>query len=159
MIISAPILERPHIVFSGQVLWAIAVTGLLGTALGFGAQGWAQQFTPPTHTALIFSLEPVFALGTSYVVLGERLGFRAGAGAAMILGGVLLGLVESFASGLIYGYVKGWDWYRAARMGNACGAIVVTRPACSNSCSVSYNCRALFPTSSSSLYPVSSHSD
>lgn len=90
MIISAPILEKPHIVFSGQVVWAILVTGLLGTALGFGAQGWAQQFTPPTHTALIFSLEPVFALGTSYYFLGERLGFRAGLGAALILGGVLV---------------------------------------------------------------------
>lgn len=90
MTISAPILERPHIVFTSQVVWAILITGLLGTALGFGAQGWAQQFTPPTHTALIFSLEPVFALATSYVVLNERLGFRAGLGAAMILGGVLI---------------------------------------------------------------------
>ncbi len=90
MIISAPILERPHIVFTGQVVWAILVTGVLGTALGFGAQGWAQQFTPPTHTALIFSLEPVFALGTSYLVIGERLGWRAGLGAALILGGVIL---------------------------------------------------------------------
>ncbi len=90
MAISAPLLERPHIVFSGQVVWAILVTGLLGTALGFGAQGWAQQFTPPTHTALIFSLEPVFALATSYVILNERLGLRAGLGAAMILGGVLI---------------------------------------------------------------------
>ncbi len=90
MVISAPLLERPHIVFSAQVVWAILVTGLLGTALGFGVQGWAQQFTPPTHTALIFSLEPVFALGTSYLVLGERLGVRAAIGAAMILGGVLI---------------------------------------------------------------------
>jgi drug/metabolite transporter (DMT)-like permease len=90
MAITAPLLEKTHIAFSGQVVWAILVTGLLGTALGFGAQGWAQQFTPPTHTALIFSLEPVFALMTSYVVLGERLGFRAGLGAAMILGGVLI---------------------------------------------------------------------
>lgn len=104
MTISAPILERPHIVFSGQVVWAILITGLLGTALGFGAQGWAQQFTPPTHTALIFSLEPVFALITSYVVLGERLGLRAGLGAAMILGGVLvselLGAVQQPAAEL-----------------------------------------------------------
>lgn len=46
----------------------------------------------------------------------------------------ILGAGDAFASGLIYGYVKGWDWYRAARMANACGAIVVARPACSNSC-------------------------
>jgi drug/metabolite transporter (DMT)-like permease len=90
MIISAPLLERPHIVFSSQVVWAILITGILGTALGFGAQGWAQQFTPPTHTALIFALEPVFALGASYFLIGERLGLRAGLGAALILAGVLL---------------------------------------------------------------------
>jgi drug/metabolite transporter (DMT)-like permease len=90
MILSAPLLERPHIVFSSQVVWAILITGILGTALGFGAQGWAQQFTPPTHTALIFALEPVFALGASYFLIGERLGLRAGLGAALILAGVLL---------------------------------------------------------------------
>jgi drug/metabolite transporter (DMT)-like permease len=90
MVITAPMLEKPHIVFSSQVVRAILVTGLLGTALGFGAQGWAQQFTPPTHTALIFSLEPVFALVTSYLAIGERLGLRAGIGAALILAGLLL---------------------------------------------------------------------
>lgn len=44
----------------------------------------------------------------------------------------VLGAGDAFASGLIYGYLQGWDWLRAARMGNACGAIVVTRPACAN---------------------------
>jgi drug/metabolite transporter (DMT)-like permease len=87
---SAPLVEHPHIAFTSQVVWAILITGLLGTALGFGVQGWAQQFTPPTHTALIFSLEPVFALITSYIVIGERLGLRATLGAALILAGVLL---------------------------------------------------------------------
>lgn len=43
-----------------------------------------------------------------------------------------LGAGDAFASGLIYGYVKGWDWYKAARMGNANGAIVVTRHGCAN---------------------------
>lgn len=45
----------------------------------------------------------------------------------------VLGAGDAFASGLIYGYAQGWDWQRAARMGNATGAIVVTRPACANS--------------------------
>jgi len=44
----------------------------------------------------------------------------------------VLGAGDAFASGLIYGYLKGWDWHRAARMGNACGAIVVTRHGCAN---------------------------
>jgi drug/metabolite transporter (DMT)-like permease len=72
------------------VVTAIIVTGVLGTALAFTIQAWAQQFTPATHTALIFALEPVFAWLTSYVVEGERLGWRASIGAFFILGGVLL---------------------------------------------------------------------
>jgi 5-dehydro-2-deoxygluconokinase len=43
-----------------------------------------------------------------------------------------LGAGDAFAGGLIYGYVRGWDWYKAARFGNATGAIVVTRHACAN---------------------------
>jgi 5-dehydro-2-deoxygluconokinase len=45
----------------------------------------------------------------------------------------ILGAGDAFASGFIYGYVKGWDWYKSARLANACGAIVVTRQACANS--------------------------
>jgi 5-dehydro-2-deoxygluconokinase len=44
----------------------------------------------------------------------------------------VLGAGDAFAAGIIYGYTQRWDWYKAARMGNACGAIVVTRIACSN---------------------------
>lgn len=44
----------------------------------------------------------------------------------------VLGAGDAFASGFLYGYRKGWDWHRSARMGNACGAIVVTRHGCAN---------------------------
>ncbi len=44
----------------------------------------------------------------------------------------VLGAGDAFAAGFIYGHLKGWDWYKAARMGNACGAIVVTRHGCAN---------------------------
>ena len=44
----------------------------------------------------------------------------------------VLGAGDAFASGFIYGYLKGWDWRRSARMGNACGAMVVTRHGCAN---------------------------
>ncbi len=81
--------EAQHVHFSSTVVWALMITALLGTAAAFSIQAWAQQFTPPTHTALIFSLEPVFAWITSYVVLGERLGSRAAVGALLILAGVL----------------------------------------------------------------------
>ena len=44
----------------------------------------------------------------------------------------ILGAGDAFAAGALYGYIKGWDWYKAARLGNACGAIVVTRHGCAN---------------------------
>ena len=44
----------------------------------------------------------------------------------------VLGAGDAFAAGFIYGLVKGWDYHKAARMGNAGGAIVVTRHGCAN---------------------------
>lgn len=90
MALTAPFLERPHFHPSGTVLAAVLITGIFGTAVAFTVQAWAQQFTPATHTALIFTLEPVFAWLTSFIYLQERLGVRAGAGALLILGGVLV---------------------------------------------------------------------
>jgi drug/metabolite transporter (DMT)-like permease len=88
--LTAPLLERPQFHFSGIVLATVLITGIMGTAVAFTVQAWAQQFTPATHTALIFNLEPVFAWLTSFIYLQERLGFRAGAGALLILAGVLV---------------------------------------------------------------------
>jgi len=44
----------------------------------------------------------------------------------------ILGAGDAFAAGAIYGYVQGWDWTKATRLANACGAIVVTRHGCAN---------------------------
>lgn len=44
----------------------------------------------------------------------------------------ILGAGDAFASGFIYGHLQGWDWHKCCRMGNACGAIVVTRHGCAN---------------------------
>jgi 5-dehydro-2-deoxygluconokinase len=43
----------------------------------------------------------------------------------------ILGAGDAFGAGFLYGYVKGWDLRKAARLGNACGAIVVSRHGCS----------------------------
>jgi 5-dehydro-2-deoxygluconokinase len=44
----------------------------------------------------------------------------------------ILGAGDAYAAGALYGFVHGWDWRKAARLGNACGAIVVTRHGCAN---------------------------
>jgi drug/metabolite transporter (DMT)-like permease len=90
MAISFPLLEHPYLSWSASVIWAILITGILGTAAAFSIQAWAQQFLPATHTALIFALEPVFASLTSWLLLHERLGGRAIFGGALIFSGILM---------------------------------------------------------------------
>jgi drug/metabolite transporter (DMT)-like permease len=76
--------------WTGRLALAIGVTAVFATGFAFGTQVWAQQYTPPAHTALIFALEPVFAALTSRVVTGERLGGKALLGAALILAGMIV---------------------------------------------------------------------
>lgn len=90
MAISLPVFERPYVHWSARVMIALAVAALLATAVAFTVQSWAQQFLPATHTAVLFTLEPVFAWLTSWIVLGERFGLRSGAGALLILGGICI---------------------------------------------------------------------
>jgi drug/metabolite transporter (DMT)-like permease len=75
---------------STGALWiGVAICAVFATAIAFSLQLWAQQYTTPSHAAILFTLEPVFAVATSYVVLHERLGLRALVGAALVLAGIL----------------------------------------------------------------------
>jgi drug/metabolite transporter (DMT)-like permease len=89
MLCSLP-LERPRIVFSPQVLAALLICGLLGTAAAFTIQSFAQQHLPPTHTVVLLTLEPVFAWLTALVFLDQTLGRRSLLGAALILAGIAI---------------------------------------------------------------------
>ena len=44
----------------------------------------------------------------------------------------ILGAGDAFAAGFLYGHLQGWGWRKSARLGNACGAIVVTQHGCAN---------------------------
>ncbi|HEV2350237.1 MAG TPA: DMT family transporter [Terriglobia bacterium] len=69
---------------------ALLITVLLATGFAFSVQNWAQQYTPPAHTALIFALEPVFAALTSRLLTGERLSGKVLLGCGLILGGMVV---------------------------------------------------------------------
>jgi drug/metabolite transporter (DMT)-like permease len=69
---------------------AVLGTAIFATAVSFSTQIWAQQYTPPAHTALIFALEPVFAALTSSIVGGERLGGRVLFGSGLVLAGMVI---------------------------------------------------------------------
>jgi drug/metabolite transporter (DMT)-like permease len=86
----APVLERPYLIQTPRLWIAIAVTAVFATAVAFTVLAWAQQYTTPTRTALIYSLEPVVAWATAYWVAGEVLSPRAIVGAVLILAGILV---------------------------------------------------------------------
>lgn len=44
----------------------------------------------------------------------------------------ILGAGDAFGAGFLYGHIHGWGWRKSARLGNACGAIVVTKHGCAN---------------------------
>jgi drug/metabolite transporter (DMT)-like permease len=85
----ALLFDRPLAWPAGNVWFAAAFTGLLATSLAFFLQSRAQQATSPTHTALIFAAEPVFAGIFSFLLIGEVLGPREIAGCALIVAGML----------------------------------------------------------------------
>jgi drug/metabolite transporter (DMT)-like permease len=63
---------------------------VFATAIAFSTQLWAQQYTTSSHAAIIFTLEPVFAVITSYLVIGERFDRRSKVGALLVLAGILI---------------------------------------------------------------------
>jgi drug/metabolite transporter (DMT)-like permease len=88
MAISLPLIEKPHIAWTPRLITALAIAAVLATAAAFSIQSWAQSILPTTHTALIMTLEPVFAWITSFLFTGERLGLRPAVGAFLILAGI-----------------------------------------------------------------------
>jgi drug/metabolite transporter (DMT)-like permease len=68
----------------------ILVCAVFATAVAFSIQLWAQQYTTPGHAAVLFTLEPVFAVITSYLIIRERLSQRAILGATFVFAGILI---------------------------------------------------------------------
>jgi drug/metabolite transporter (DMT)-like permease len=89
-LVAATRLEPARVSWTPGLVTAALSTGIVATALAFVAMTWAQKYTTATHAVLIFTLEPVFAGLTSFFFYGERLGWRAFAGAGLILAGILL---------------------------------------------------------------------
>ena len=68
---------------------AMAITGILASAVAFLIQAAMQRFTSPTRTGIIFATEPVFAALFAYFWLHESLSLRQLVGCILILSGML----------------------------------------------------------------------
>ena len=72
-----------------SVWGALALTALGATALAFVVQTWAQAHLAPTRTAVIMTMEPVFAGVVAVGLAGESLGVREVLGCVLIVTGML----------------------------------------------------------------------
>jgi drug/metabolite transporter (DMT)-like permease len=97
--LAALLVDRPIGWPPSNVWFAAAFTGVFATALAFFIQSRAQKQTTPTHTALIFAAEPVFAGLFSFLLIGETLGLRQILGCALILAGMLVAEYRTRANG------------------------------------------------------------
>lgn len=84
------LLPQPPMHFTSAAWLALLVTAIPATSLAFFAQTKMQQFTTSTHTALIFSMEPVFSAITAFLVAGEVFTLKGLIGAGLVLGGMLI---------------------------------------------------------------------
>jgi drug/metabolite transporter (DMT)-like permease len=87
--ISALFFEPGVTQFVPAVWPALIITALLATCLAFFLQNYMQRLTSPSHTAIIFTTEPVFAAVFAVWLLQETLHIRAFWGGALILTGML----------------------------------------------------------------------
>lgn len=94
-VVSTILHEQP--VWHGvQEAWLpLLACAALATGLCFTLQTLAQRDAPPTHTAIILSLEGVFAAITGWLALGEVLSGAQWIGAAALLAAALLSQVPA----------------------------------------------------------------
>ena len=101
--VSAAILEPLPPSLGARTVVVAALMGLIATAFALTVQNRVQQFTTATHTALVFSLEPVFAALFAFLLAGERLEGRQLLGCALILAGMVVAEVRRGRLDLVAG--------------------------------------------------------
>lgn len=84
-----------QIEFNSTVVIILVITAVFGTTLAFGGQNIGQKYTTPTHTALIFTAEPVFAAMFAMIIPNmagktETLGVISAIGCILILAGTII---------------------------------------------------------------------
>ncbi|WP_081707601.1 DMT family transporter [Bacillus massiliigorillae] len=81
--------EAPQLPQTVNAWIAVLALSIICSALGFIIQTIAQQHTTPTHTGLIFSLEPIFSALFAFIFIGETLTVRGYIGATLVILGIL----------------------------------------------------------------------
>ena len=87
---AAFLFETPGLPQNSQS-WIIVLTlSVFCTAVAFIVQSVAQKYTSPSHTGLIFTMEPAFAAFFAFAFLGEILAFRGYVGGLLMIISILI---------------------------------------------------------------------
>ena len=81
-------LEQP-VTFTGPVWTGLVYLAIVATIFTTAGQTWGQKRISPERAALIFTLEPVFALLFAMLLLGERLPPAGILGSVLIMVGII----------------------------------------------------------------------
>jgi drug/metabolite transporter (DMT)-like permease len=84
------VFESPSMASIEAAAAPIVLSAIFAVGVAFTLQAVAQDVAPPTHTAILLSLESVFCAIAGAVWLGEELGVRQASGAALLLAAALL---------------------------------------------------------------------
>ncbi|OIK11027.1 multidrug transporter [Bacillus sp. MUM 116] len=98
-------METPKLPDNAESWFTTLVLSIFCTGIAFIVQIIAQQYTTPTHTGLIFTLEPVFSAGFAFIFVGETLTNKGYLGATLLLLSVLIAELD-FKSLLKLNYKK-----------------------------------------------------
>lgn len=90
MLALAFIFEEPSLPSSGVCWGAALFLTVFCTGLAFITQAIAQQYTTASHVGVVFTLEPVFAGVSAFLLAGEVLLPRAYLGAVLLFAGILV---------------------------------------------------------------------
>jgi drug/metabolite transporter (DMT)-like permease len=78
------------LIWHPEIFWALIICALFATVFAFLVQTSTQRLISPSHIALIFCTEPVFATLYAYWAAHERLGPYGIIGAILILTGMVI---------------------------------------------------------------------
>ncbi|MCF8563533.1 DMT family transporter [Alicyclobacillus tolerans] len=79
-----------HGLHNTGVVWAILICAIPGTSLAYLAQNVFQKYTSSAQTAVIFSMEPVFAALIAWMALGEGFTQLTGLGSLFIFASMIV---------------------------------------------------------------------
>jgi drug/metabolite transporter (DMT)-like permease len=89
-IIASCFFESSHsVMWDARIAMSLLYLVVVGSVARFLIQAWAQKTVSASFTALTFTAEPVFAIGLSYMFLGERFSTMQTYGAVVIIAALI----------------------------------------------------------------------